>query len=564
MSNNTRRPYSTNRFSRELDEIHARREAESAGNKNRKSSGPGGNSGSAGRSRKKMTYRTGTSTVRKRAGSSAGRRPAANTAVRRARPAANGPRRRPGTTSNTARRRARRRAGRRTGQSSLRRYLGCFGSIVLLVLVCFCFVHFYQKYQVYMEQKKAGEVRQEILAEAKHMAAGYDYDGAMARLQTIKGYKTDDQVQKVLRKYKSAKDKLVSFTADDVTHIFYHTLVRDTSLAFDCAPSIAEGFKKWMTTIEEFRKITQTMYDRGYVLCSIYDFFEETYDENGVPHFKEKAVWLPEGKKPFILSLDDLSYYHTYTGHGMATRLVLDEEGKITCEYEKKDGTVETGSFDCVPLLNEFMEEHPDGAYHDARGIIALTGYNGIFGYRTDESYVTRKNLDADKVKWLEDHPDYDRKVEIHGAELVTEELKREGWTFASHTWGHIRVGKASLAKIKVDTEKWLKNVAPIIGKTECIIFAHGQDLSSTDEYDTENNKKYKYLASQGFHIFLNVDSHQKTMDVHDLYVHGGRRNLDGYRLWNDAHGISNWTSDLFDASDILDSRRTDMPDQNE
>ena len=542
MSDNRKRPYSSNRFSEELDEIHARREAEAARRKNRKTTGSGGagrksaagsRTGSrqrqgSGSSRKKVTYRNGT---------------AARPAPRRKRTASPGP---------------------RTQKRNLRRTLGCLGSILVLVLLCFCFSKFYQRYQNYMEQKKAEEVKQEIIGQAKEMAAGYDYDGAMSKLQTVKGYKTDDEVQAALKKYAAAKENLVEFTAADVTHIFYHTLVRNTELAFDCDPGIAEGFKKWMTTIEEFSKITQTMYDEGYVLCSLYDFFDETYDENGTPHFTEKSVWLPEGKKPFVLSLDDLSYYHTYTGHGMATKLVLDEEGKVTCEYETEDGKVETGSYDCVPLLDDFMEEHPDGAYHGARGTIALTGYNGIFGYRTDESYVTRENLDADKVEWLDAHPDFDRKVEIHGAETIARALRKEGWNFASHTWGHIRVGKASLEKIKIDTEKWLKNVAPIIGNTECIIFAHGQDLSPTDDYDTEKNEKYKYLASKGFHIFLNVDSHQKTMQVHDLYVHGGRRNLDGYRLWTDAHGISDWTSDLFNASDILDSRRTDMPEQNE
>ena len=545
MSDNRNRPYSSNRFSDELDEIHARREAEAARKKNRKTRGGSGAGSTSGRrrsARRKVTYRNGSNS---------------RTAVRR-KPAAST--RKPAGSSRRPASRSRRGGGER----SLRRKMGCMGSILLLFVICFCFVKFYQRYQIYMEQKKAEELRQEILTQADEMAAGYDYDGAIAKLQTVKGYKSDDEVQNALKKWTEAKEKLVEFTAGDVTHIFYHTLVRDTKLAFDCAPSIAEGFKKWMTTITEFKKITQTMYEKGYVLCSLYDFFDETYDENGVAHFKEKSVWLPEGKKPFILSLDDLSYYHTYTGHGMASRLVLDEEGKVTCEYEKEDGTVETGSYDCVPLLDDFMEEHPDGAYHGARGTIALTGYNGIFGYRTDESYVTRKDLDADKVEWLEAHPDYDRKVEIHGAEIVAEALREEGWTFASHTWGHIRVGKASLDKIKIDTEKWLRNVAPIIGNTECIIFAHGQDLASSDEYDIEKNEKYLYLASQGFHIFLNVDSHHKTMAVHDLYVHGGRRNLDGYRLWMDAHGETDWTSDLFDASDILDSRRTDMPEQEE
>ena len=542
MSDNRKRPYSSNRFSEELDEIHARREAEAARRNNRKTAASGrpGRKSSGG-SRNGSRQRQGSGSARKKVTyrSSSTNRPS--------------PRRRRTTSP-----------GPRTRKRNLRRTFGCLGSILVLALLCFCFTKFYQKYQIYQEQKKAEAVKQEIISQANEMAAGYDYDGAMSKLQTVKGYKTDDEVQANLKKWAAAKENLVEFTAADVTHIFYHTLVRDTKLAFDCDPGIAEGFKKWMTTIKEFRKITQIMYDEGYVLCSLYDFFDETYDESGTPHFTSKSVWLPEGKKPFVLSLDDLSYYHTYTGHGMATKLVLDEEGKVTCEYENEDGTVETGSFDCVPLLDDFMEGHPDGAYHGARGTIALTGYNGIFGYRTDESYVTRENLDADKVEWLDAHPDFDRKVEINGAETIARALRKEGWTFASHTWGHIRVGKASLEKIKIDTEKWLKNVAPIIGNTECIIFAHGQDLSPTDEYDTEKNEKYKYLASKGFHIFLNVDSHQKTMEVHDLYVHGGRRNLDGYRLWTDAHGISDWTSDLFKASEILDSRRTDMPEQNE
>ena len=42
--------------------------------------------------------------------------------------------------------------------------------------------------------------------------------------------------------------------------------------------------------------------------------------------------------------------------------------------------------------------------------------------------------------------------------------------------------------------------------------------------------------------------------------INQGRRNLDGYRLWNDVHGDVNRTSDLFDASQILDPRRTDVP----
>lgn len=86
--------------------------------------------------------------------------------------------------------------------------------------------------------------------------------------------------------------------------------------------------------------------------------------------------------------------------------MVIDENGKPTCEYTQDDGTVVTGAYDCVPLMDQFLEEHPDAAYHGAKGTIALTGYDGILGYRTDSAYRTRENLSDDQVKWLEEHPD--------------------------------------------------------------------------------------------------------------------------------------------------------------
>ena len=94
-----------------------------------------------------------------------------------------------------------------------------------------------------------------------------------------------------------------------------------------------------------------------------------------------------------------------------------------------------------VPLIDRFVEEHPDFSYRGAKGIVALTGYNGILGYRTDSSYETRPDdLDADKVKWLDEHPDFDLNTEREGAAKVAQAMKDEGWLFASHTWGHQNV----------------------------------------------------------------------------------------------------------------------------
>lgn len=410
------------------------------------------------------------------------------------------------------------------------------------------------------EEEEKNQKRKETIAQAEEIAMGYDYDGAIELLKSLENYDKDADIIARIAKLEAEKSTMVPVDMTQVTHIFYHSLVVDPERGFAGNDSAAAGFKQWMTTVDEFNKITQAMYDNGYVLVDLHDLVTQTTDENGDVHFTPNQIMLPEGKKPFVLSLDDLSYYHSYDGRGTASKMVLDENGKPTCEYIQADGTTVTGAYDCVPLLNQFLEEHPDGAYHGARGTIALTGYNGILGYRTDIAYKTGENLTEDQRAWLDAHPDFDWEKECEEAKKVAQAIKDTGWNFASHTWGHIRVGaNTSLETIKADTEKWLAYVEPLIGETDTIIFAHGEDLADWHDYSAEN-EKFTYLKSQGFNFFCNVDSSQYFLQIRDNYVRQGRRNLDGYRLWNDVHGEKNRTSDLFDASQILDPVRTDMP----
>lgn len=100
----------------------------------------------------------------------------------------------------------------------------------------------------------------------------------------------------------------------------------------------------------------------------------------------------------------------------------------------------------------------------------------------------------------------------------VADAIKADGWKFASHTWGHIRIGDASLESIQKDTEKWLSYVAPLVGGTDTIIFAHGQDLADWHDYSSDN-EKFTYLKSQGFNFFCNVDSSQYFLQIRDNYV---------------------------------------------
>jgi len=468
--------------------------------------------------------------------------------------------------------RARRERIRRKKRKTLILRAATLGVLILILIGCIIGITFgvkttqqkraekkaEQERLIQAEEKKNAQ-RQDKIEEAARVALGYDYDQSVELLKSIENYDKDANIIAAIAKYEAEKSTLSTKSIDQVTHIFYHSLVVDPDKAFAGNDSTAAGFAQWMTTVDEFNSITQQMYDKGYVLVSLHDMVNQTVDEDGTVHFTKGKIMLPEDKTPFIMSLDDLSYYHSYDNRGIASKMILGEDGKPTCEYLEDDGTVVTGAYDCVPLLDQFIEEHPDASYHGAKGMIALTGYNGILGYRTDISYKTKENLSQDQQAWLDANPDFNWEEDCKEATKVADAMKEEGWEFASHTWGHIRVGDSSLETIQADTEKWMSYVSPLIGGTDTIIFAHGQDLSDWHDYTTEN-AKFSYLKSQGFNIYCNVESTQYFVQVRDHYLRQGRRNLDGYRLWNDVHGEQNRTSDLFDAAAALDPRRTDVP----
>lgn len=461
------------------------------------------------------------------------------------------------------RRRARRIRRRRQERRRKLIVLGGTAVITILVLVSAVsgIIRFVSKdnkqNQVSEEKKESSSVdaaektnadvksQEDVLADAKLMAAQYDYDGAISLLKKQSSYKENTDMQNAVKSYETDKASCKSWPLEEVTHVFYHTLIKDTSKAFDGDYKEAD-YNQVMTTIDEFNKITETMYEKGYVMVSIYDMVKA--DENG--NMTRGEILLPPGKIPFVLSQDDVCYYHYMDGDGYASRLIVDDKGKVRNEYIEDDGSVSVGDYDMVPLIDRFVEEHPDFSYRGAKGIVALTGYNGILGYRTDISYETRPDdLDQNKVDWLNSHPDFNLDTEREEAKKVAQAMKEEGWVFASHTWGHLNVSQISLERLQADTQKFKENVDPLIGGTDIIIFAFGADLTGVEDYSGD---KFEYLKSQGYNYYCNVDSSKYYVQLRDRYFRMGRRNLDGYRMYYNPDLLT----DLFDASSVFDSAR--------
>ena len=466
------------------------------------------------------------------------------------------------------RRRARRIRRRRQERRRKLIVLGGTAVITILVLVSAVsgIIRFVSKdnkqNQVSEEKKESSSVdaaektnadvksQEDVLADAKLMAAQYDYDGAISLLKKQSSYKENTDMQNAVKSYETDKASCKAWPLEEVTHVFYHTLIKDTSKAFDGDYKEAD-YNQVMTTIDEFNKITETMYEKGYVMVSIYDMVKA--DENG--NMTRGEILLPPGKIPFVLSQDDVCYYHYMDGDGYASRLIVDDKGKVRNEYIEDDGSVSVGDYDMVPLIDRFVEKHPDFSYRGAKGIVALTGYNGILGYRTDQSYETRPDdLDDNKVEWLDAHPDFSLEKEREGAKKVADAMKAEGWLFASHTWGHQNIAQISLDTLQTDTQKFKDNVDPLIGGTDIIIFAFGTDLCGEEDY---HGDKFEYLKGVGYNYFCNVDSSKYYVQIRDRYFRQGRRNLDGYRMYYNPELLE----DLFDVKSVFDpARPTPVP----
>lgn len=224
---------------------------------------------------------------------------------------------------------------------------------------------------------------------------------------------------------------------------------------------------------------------------------------------------------------------------GFPSKLIVDKHNQIKNIYiDNKKETV--GDYDMVPLIDSFIKKHPDFSYQGAKGTLALTGYNGVLGYRTSKSEYG----DNEKTN-----------KEIEAAKKVADQLKKDGWSFASHTWGHLNMTQASLADIQQDNERWQNEVAPILGKTTILIYPFGADISDWQPY-SEANQKFAYLKQQGFDIFCNVDASTPAWgQLGTDYYRNARINIDGIRFEADLKGENPILDQFINVKEVYDQK---------
>lgn len=306
---------------------------------------------------------------------------------------------------------------------------------------------------------------------------------------------------------------MAAVSSSEVRHFSFGVLVSD-EMAGDSS----------VLTVTQFRQILQQLYDSNYILVDAYSIAEVQEKEDGSTAFTRTSLEIPAGKIPFVLSMRDASYSLDRIGKGYASKLIIGENSQITDEYQRSNGEILNGAYDVVTILEEFIAEHPDFAYENARGIIGLTGYNGILGYRTTETLA--KSLEEGNSYAV--YGVFDVNAEIQACQPVVEALKNNGWHFACYGYNYCSYG-AEYDMMQSDLDSWMSSVSTLIGGTDLMLFPCETDIGNWSEY-TEDNQKYQYLRSRGMnYFFIEEKANPSWLQIRSGYVRQGIKEIDCY-----------------------------------
>ena len=418
--------------------------------------------------------------------------------------------------------------------------LGCVGrlrlyfdmkktnSIVILILLILIIVGVYivLGYRQYVPLDEAEETnaevmrnieyeRQEMLIEAAHLFKGFFYEEALTRLNENPSL-INDETMALEAEIHEEINNLVLYEGP-IRHVFLHSLVLYPEFFFPGESPAPSGYSDYFAFQSEFKAILPQLLERGYVLYSIHDIVR--LNENGV--MERLDIYLPPDRMPLVLSKDDPTLHY---GIGFANRFIIDEDGELATEVITPEGeTIITYDGDVQLVLDQFVRENPEFSFRGVKGIIAATGYMGIFGYdlQTEES---RRDAIA-----------------------IVERMKENGWLFANHSYSHSRSvfwsPNTQVSDIERDTQLWREIMMPIVGDTNIFIAPHGFLLRGAMR---------DAIINDGFNIYMMVDFSQPLI-MNENHVIMGRIEFGGIAMMWFRDILNN---SFFDVESVIHPQR--------
>ncbi|MDU3283103.1 MAG: hydrolase [Cutibacterium avidum] len=231
-----------------------------------------------------------------------------------------------------------------------------------------------------------------------------------------------------------------------------------------------------------------------------------------------------------VLSIDDLSFNRFLLGKGFMDRIIIDSTGHLSSiGKDPSTGRQFKEPTNCiVGLLDGYLRAHPEFSLNGAAATLALTGYEGIMGYRTDRH-------------------ERNRAAQQEAVKPIIALMRKRGWTFASHSYGHIDLGSKRMTRewVTDDTAKWKREVGELLGPTSLYITPFGS-LAALD------GPLMKVIREAGFDVICDVSDATTVNQRPDLgLVVQSRVHVDGYGMRHTPHIYRGF----FDVDKVFDHR---------
>jgi hypothetical protein len=306
-----------------------------------------------------------------------------------------------------------------------------------------------------------------------------------------------------------------------IPNLSFHVLMADPERAFSDTDDLAGSYNKNFVTVNEFTKILQQLYDNGFVLVDFDSFTVASTGVDGSVQYFVDPIYLPSDKKPVMLTQTMVNYFEYMIdsngdhiadagGDGFASKLVV-QNGSIEAEYVDMNSETHIGNYDFVPILEDFIAEHPDFSYRGARATLAVTGSQGIFGYRCNTSYVSNVSQSY-----------YDEQVA--GAKEIVQALRDKGYTLACFSYDNKDYRQLTAAQITADLQQWTTQIVPIIGEVDTFVFARASNIQ---DY---TGAAFNVMFTSGFRKFVSNGT-SPWAEVNSTYIRQNRLMVTGQNM---------------------------------
>ncbi|MDR2590773.1 MAG: hypothetical protein LBC71_07300 [Oscillospiraceae bacterium] len=382
-----------------------------------------------------------------------------------------------------------------------------------------------------------------MLEEVGLLFRGYFYEEALLLLDDDETL-INDETHEFKNTINEAIENLVLYEGD-IKHIFFHTLIVHPERIYRDLTTPSSTYAYFLYQRELVRILPQLL-ERDFVLFDANDVFRVASDGN----MQRKDIYLPPGKKPLILSIDDPCYQnHTdseASSIGFPRRVVLDSNGELAVEIKTPESEIVLSyDGDVFLLVDNFVLENPEFSWRGAKGIIAATGI-GLFGFRNEELFPSRANWIAGNLT-----PTPEMITNRETVTAIADKIKSNGWLFANHSFTHNNVdgwwhnSNSNAANIRdLDIARWHYFLNPILGETNILISPGGARV---------HGASMQALIDAGYNLYFTVDTSQSIIGLGTPIIIMGRIEISWYSLVRFADILNR---DFFNVASVIDSHR--------